>query len=352
MSRELLMGYKSEYDLSNDQKQIIKIIEEILPPKVESRYAKLLEDVSNYFKVAQNLRIASETVDVNSGKINGLKARMDSLTSSLDDSKRSLMHAVSQPDASWPDIAVVATKAEKMSFELDRVKDRLDARDNTQALSENTINEDKENLNKIILSMLDSVNSVNQLQIDGKDRLDNLSIQDKHIEKIPKRNQEKQRMYEKFIRKYISILVNTYKLSNDYAHKIIEGYKKRELVYSNESVNNSYPTYNKEEVVATIFDDLNNQFSSILDNITFSNNPVISVQYSRWLDIFDKLVKAVGADDYDMYLQVRDDMVNYQAIGYPISYMKNYYVNYLNSVINKKAEELGTKYEEAPTNKL
>lgn len=237
-SREIFPDYLSHF---KEEQQYLDVMREVFPLKYEQVYERLNNEVIRYLNNVRSLQNLQISTDNNGPKTTNLKKEEEEKNQEIQNLKEQIDEFLKEDD--FAAILNLSTRAFNTKVELTKVatekeKLALDTHDNNKEMSEL-----QREIEKSLSEMVSIFSEIDSLKIGEMDRLDNLSIQDKHIEAIksiidrsPKyanANEETKQMAKStlivFMNEYLNVAREGYKLAENVAKDSINLYKDRNL---------------------------------------------------------------------------------------------------------------------------
>lgn len=229
---------KSSEDLKDvNREELLNICRMVLPPKVESLYV----DLSKYFKEYLS---ACNSINLLNGDSFSKAKTIRSNTEKAEDASKaqaeimqqiSGLYAKAMETQSSRDLLALeklVQQAGQVAFEKERYSRIVSNSQSVYLNNDNAMLSERQNIEKSLAGMLETLKSINGLDIDGQKRIDRLGITEKHldlIEDLPISKAEKDALKNTLV-SYTSMRIQSFKAIEAGAYNAIKAYQEHKLL--------------------------------------------------------------------------------------------------------------------------
>lgn len=228
--------YRGPFTVSDNFEKFLDILKETFPEKYEEKYSKLINLIIDYSNISSKIQIMNSTNNLNSSfvesdneEINKIKKdlmakevevlRLEELINSIPVDKPGYERL-----SSMQNLMVLNKERMEIQKELSILSIKKHSKETDMISNNYTLSELEEKLQKIVEDIKETNEEIKSFNINGEDRLNNLKVYEKHINKL----EELLHSYQSF-----NLLDNLLKERISYSYKLffLESFRLRKNMY-------------------------------------------------------------------------------------------------------------------------
>ena len=251
--------YRGPFTVSDNFEKFLDILKETFPEKYEEKYSKLINLIIDYSNISSKIQIMNSTNNLNSSfvesdneEINKIKKdlmakevealRLEELINSIPVDKPGYERL-----SLMQNLMILNKERMEIQKELSILSIKKHSKETDMISNNYTLSELEEKLQKIVEDIKETNEEIKSFNINGEDRLNNLKVYEKHINKLEELlhsyqsfnlldNLLKERIsysYKLFFLESFRLRKNMYFIGEKVAEDIVEKNNNRELLDSN-----------------------------------------------------------------------------------------------------------------------